>query len=439
MLFLCCYVSAAQTTTLSGKISYINGNAFNGTLQISIGKATVLNTCASPVQVVPNVQVTIPVTNGAVISAAQFLPTYCLYPSVPYYVQVFDSKNVNVTNASWYIEPEETTGTMNVGDLVLSNFGGPIVVSVPMPIVSNPSGSQTITQPPGTYFSVNNLVITGTLGYSGGIISASISGNAGTATALQNNPTTCPTGNFATGIYASGNAICSNAFPVNSVYNTLTVLGGTVSYSSAGAYINYNVSGTNGEQDFLDNPGANPGGWCWSLTAAPTTCVVSYDALGNITADSFIGPLTGNSSTATALSTTGSNGTYWGVAGGVQQWLTPPSPASAARKNCLSVACAGGSTYSAGTTYTNSSTTTVSEEVTMGYPGSGAVGCDYLLSTTVGGAIGPYASITNDQWGYQSVTFTVPVGVTFSAAITQPHSGCGTIPTITSWSEVTLP
>jgi hypothetical protein len=73
----------------------------------------------------------------------------------------------------------------------------------------------------------------------------------------------------------------------------------------------------------------------------------------------------------------------------------------------------------------------------MAGPGSGSAGCDFLLSTTVAGMTGPSASITNDSYGYQSVTFIVAPSATFSATVVEYSGGCAA-PSISAWIEWTL-
>lgn len=110
-----------------------------------------------------------------------------------------------------------------------------------------------------------------------------------------------------------------------------------------------------------------------------------------------------------------------------------------AQTNCLVSSCIGGGTYaSGGGPYTNGSSVAVIEQVTMAGPGVGATGCDYELSSTVAGFTGPTASIGNDSFGYNSVTFVVPAGATFSATVAKISGGggCGA-PSISTWLEAT--
>ena len=102
--------------------------------------------------------------------------------------------------------------------------------------------------------------------------------------------------------------------------------------------------------------------------------------------------------------------------------------------NCVRTSKTG--TYVTGTTYTNSTGAAVFEEVTMAGPGEGASGEDFLLSSTINGALGPSAGITNDSWGYAYVGFWVPAGGTFSATVSSPNGHTGE--TISQWTEVSF-
>ena len=102
--------------------------------------------------------------------------------------------------------------------------------------------------------------------------------------------------------------------------------------------------------------------------------------------------------------------------------------------NCVRTSMTG--TYVTGTTYTNSTGATVFEEVTMAGPGAGASGEDFLLSSTINGAQGPSAGITNDSWGYAHIGFWVPAGGTFSATVSSPNGHTGE--TISQWTEVSF-
>ena len=108
--------------------------------------------------------------------------------------------------------------------------------------------------------------------------------------------------------------------------------------------------------------------------------------------------------------------------------------------NCLTVSCAGGSTYASGVTYTNSSGVPVFEDITMAGPGPGSTGCDYELTSTINSLTGPSGGITNDSRGWTTIPLMVPAGATFSATATQLSGGggCGSFPGIIVWIETPM-
>ena len=152
----------AQTAAVSGTVINPDGSNFTGSISIQLAKSSIVNICMTPAQVVPFTPVTVKVTNG-VFPTTQLFPTSCLSPRIPYYIQVYSATNQPVYSDNWYI-PQTTTGDVDVGDLSTVQMASGITVSVPLAIVSTPVGNQTITQPPGTALSVNNLIVTGTFG-----------------------------------------------------------------------------------------------------------------------------------------------------------------------------------------------------------------------------------------------------------------------------------
>jgi hypothetical protein len=106
------------------------------------------------------------------------------------------------------------------------------------------------------------------------------------------------------------------------------------------------------------------------------------------------------------------------------------------RVNCLTTACAGGSTYASGTTYTNSLSSTVTEEVTLTATGGSCAGSRFVLSSTIGGTAGPSQGISNACDGVASIVFQVFPGQTFSVTAAQTDGGGAEPFSITRWQEV---
>ena len=230
---LCASYMHAQTiaVALTGTMQYASGAAFNGTIQLSIAKSSAVNTCTTPQQTVAKSTAIVSVVNGIVSNGTQFISSDCL-GGVPYYVQIFDTKNKPVASGNWFIIGD-ITNLLNVGNLVLSNFGGPIVVSVPTPIISTPPSNQTITQPIGTSLSINRLSVTGTFTYPATTAfgyATLVAGTATVSTTAACTPsstctyylTNCGTagGGLAVGILSVGTVVPGTSFIINSYLTT---------------------------------------------------------------------------------------------------------------------------------------------------------------------------------------------------------------------------
>ena len=113
---------------------------------------------------------------------------------------------------------------------------------------------------------VTNLTVDGTI--TAATFSGALSGNATTATALAADPTDCAANQFATTIAASGNLTCA-ALKANNLPSAAADLGA--------ADVTINLGNTNG------------------------TFNTNITTDGTVTATTFIGALTGNASTASAL------------------------------------------------------------------------------------------------------------------------------------------
>lgn len=209
---------------LQGNLGSFIKQGFNGTLQIQLARASAMNTCTTPASMVGNSPTNIPVVNGVLQGTGyNFVPTYCLSPSVSYYVQLLDKSYRTIFTDNWYLT-YPSGGIIDVGSMVKSNFGGPVVVAVPSPIIASPSASQSITQPAGTSFTFY-----GNVNFAGSTTGV-------TASSFTVTPTQCTGSNsFATGIQSNGNANCSSPSSGVTSFNgrtgTVTPQSGDYTYS----------------------------------------------------------------------------------------------------------------------------------------------------------------------------------------------------------------
>ena len=133
--------------------------------------------------------------------------------------------------------------------------------------------------------------------------------------------------------------------------------GGSATPGGSTGYIQYNNAGAFGGYTTQAAMNAIAGGVTSGefLRGNGTNIVLAFLTSGDIPNNAA--NTSGNAATATAISTTGANGTYWGVSGGVQGWNTPsgtmtwPAAAGIANYNGSS---AWGTSYSAGNLIPNS-------------------------------------------------------------------------------------
>jgi hypothetical protein len=224
----------------------------------------------------------------------------------------------------------------------------------------------------------------------------------------------------------------ANALSQNSTATTLTWGGGTFNSTviEAGATGPGTYSlrlGTNTRLNFSGNSLGNE-----YLTSTAGTGISTPST---ITAAGFSGPLTGNASTATALSTTGAAGTFWA---NNNTWQTPAG---------------GGGAPTTATYWTATSEAGLSAEVNLGAlttgllkhtvtagvsaPATAAAGTDYGPPTS-GNTTGLVYSTTGTgaHTTYAGVTCTLPnvmtaLGATGSATCAQPTNVSGTAASMT--------
>ena len=179
-----------------------------------------------------------------------------------------------------------------------------------------------------------------------------------------------------------------------------------------------------------------PAGTLTGTTLAANVLASSLTSVGTLTNLGVSGNETvGGTLALTAIGS--SSSTLCTTTGGVITNSGCTAAPSVTQKNCLSVSCAGGSTYTAGVTYTNSSGIPVFEEVTYSsLSSSECTGANSYVTAYVNGLIAGSAGVSNECQGTNSTSFMVPTGATFEVV----YSTFGTAPSTwsLSWLELTL-
>ncbi len=130
--------------------------------------------------------------------------------------------------------------------------------------------------------------------FSAGTISAGLSGNATTATALAANPTDCAGGNFANAIAANGNLTCAvpaGADAITELTSDVTAIGPGSAAATVVSVGGSTASAVNTATVLANN----------ATDANTSSAIVKRDGSGNFTAGTIVASLSGNASTATAL------------------------------------------------------------------------------------------------------------------------------------------
>ncbi len=240
-------------------------------------------------------------------------------------------------------------------------------------------------------------VLTDTAGFVGPL-TGNVTGNASTASASDHSPTQCGSGLYSQGDTTSWAANCAQ-----------------VLWSQIGSIPSFYYQ-------TVQEAGS----------ALPQQPVLNFD--GSVVATD------GTGKTNIGLPSVGTAGTYANpssITTDSKGRVTSVTSTPVAQTNCLVSACAGGSTYANGVTYTNNSGVPVFEEVVMVGPQNDNTGRNYEISAVINGVQGPMGAITNSSYGHQSVSFIVPVGATFSVTVSQTNGGTVSPPaSIQNWLEL---
>jgi len=104
--------------SLSGTITSPDGTPFTGTLSIELARPTAVNLCSNPPSIVAQSLAIYKVQNGVIVNGSQasFLSNACMTPSIPYYVQMFNTSNARVYVDNWYF-PFLNVTSIDVGTL----------------------------------------------------------------------------------------------------------------------------------------------------------------------------------------------------------------------------------------------------------------------------------------------------------------------------------
>jgi hypothetical protein len=116
---------SAQLITISGTFKGPDGTALNGKVTISMARATVTNSCVSPVQITSFRQVIVKITNGT-LGSLQLYASTCLQPPQPcganglqagcYQIAVYNSSNVLMYRGHWRVANSSPQDVVNLGE-----------------------------------------------------------------------------------------------------------------------------------------------------------------------------------------------------------------------------------------------------------------------------------------------------------------------------------
>lgn len=151
-------------TTLTGTLNNPDGTGITGTLVLALAQQAALSasgSCGGPIEVMPVYQVKISVVAGAMTGSPHVYGNDCLLPQQTFYnVTMQDAQGNILFTDRWSI-----TGTsIDVGTIVSVVIQGTTATLGSVGVVLTvPTATQVVNQPPGTNLQPNNLNVTQTL------------------------------------------------------------------------------------------------------------------------------------------------------------------------------------------------------------------------------------------------------------------------------------
>jgi len=269
-LFFLALSAHATDCVISDTLTNFDGTAFTGRVEISLNNPASAQPLYTGSTTLTGWRRTVTVTAGAF--AVTLVCTDSITPSGTSYSARF----IPSQGAPWTETWTPATGTTTVRAMRST--------TVPTPTATFQASQLALAAGSMVYGSSAGVGTALAAGSNGQVLALSggypawttnIAGNAGTATALAANGTNCAAGTFPLGVDASGNSESCTALP--------TTISGTANQITASAAT---------------------GAITLSLPATIT-------GLTSVTSTGFTGALTGNASTATALSSTVASGRLW--------------------------------------------------------------------------------------------------------------------------------
>ena len=147
-------VALASATSLTGTLNGPDGAGVTGSLYLQLSQEAALSSagsCGGPIQVVPS-QIRITVTGGSLSGSPHVYGNDCLLPAGTYYIATFIDTNGNTLINDWWLisgsseDLGEMVSVLIVGTNQLLGQAGVVL--------TQPTATQTITQPSGTVYAI---------------------------------------------------------------------------------------------------------------------------------------------------------------------------------------------------------------------------------------------------------------------------------------------